>query len=86
STKIFLALRIAVNNEFENLKQLLDASLKIVKTDGKVAIISFHSGEDRIVKQFLIKNHLVHHKILPSHQEIKNNPLSRSAILRFFKI
>lgn len=86
ATKIFLALRIAVNNEFENLKILLETSQKIVKKNGKVAIITFHSGEDRIVKQFLIKNHLNHQKILPSYQEIKSNPLSRSAILRFYNI
>lgn len=86
STKIFLALRIAVNNEFKNLKEILDSSLKIVKSDGNVAIISFHSGEDRLVKQFIIKHHLNTKKILPEHDEIKKNPLSRSAVLRFYKI
>jgi 16S rRNA (cytosine1402-N4)-methyltransferase len=85
ATKIFLALRIAVNQEFVNLKKILDASLKITKTNGKIVIISFHSGEDRIVKQFISKNHLDSQKALPSHQEIKKNPLSRSAILRFYK-
>jgi 16S rRNA (cytosine1402-N4)-methyltransferase len=85
ATKIFLALRIAVNEEFENLKEILDSSLKILKSDGKVAVISFHSGEDRLVKQFIIKHHLITKKILPEHDEIKRNPLSRSAVLRFYK-
>jgi 16S rRNA (cytosine1402-N4)-methyltransferase len=85
ATKIFLALRIIVNQEFDNLKKILDASLKITKVNGKIAIISFHSGEDRIVKQFTIKNNLNAKKFLPTHQEIRKNPLSRSAILRFYK-
>jgi len=86
ATKIFLALRIAVNHEFDNLKKILEASLKISKTDGKIIIISFHSGEDRLVKQFIVKNQFNTQKILPQHPEIKKNPLSRSAVLRFYKI
>lgn len=86
ATKIFLALRIVVNHEFDSLKKILESSLSITKTGSKVAIISFHSGEDRIVKQFIIKNHLKSQKELPKHSEIKKNPLSRSAILRFYKI
>ena len=85
ATKIFLALRIAVNHEFDNLKKILELSLKITKTGGGIAVISFHSGEDRIVKQFIIKNNLSSQKILPTHTEVKKNPLSRSAILRFYK-
>lgn len=92
STKIFMSLRIVVNNEFENLKTALEQTLKIVKAGGKVCIISFHSGEDRIVKQFikeklaqkLITN--VIKPITPSFEEIKGNPLSRSAILRSYTI
>lgn len=86
ATKIFLALRIAVNNEFYNLKKVLDTSLKITKSGSKIAIISFHSGEDRLVKQFIVKNHLISHKFLPTHSEIKKNSLSRSAVLRLYKI
>lgn len=86
ATKIFLALRIAVNHEFENINRLLTALPKIVKSGAKVAIISFHSGEDRPVKQFIQKNHYSSQKILPKHQEIKANPLSRSAVLRIYKI
>lgn len=91
STKIFLSLRITVNEENINLQKLLKQSLTIVKTGGIVCIITFHSGEDRIVKQFIkdqsSKNKIIANKsIKPSFSEIKQNPLSRSAILRSYKI
>lgn len=85
STKIFMSLRIAVNNEFDNLKNILRQSLKVVKKEGVVCIITFHSGEDRIVKQFL-KNYSNLKPIRPSFQETKINPLSRSATLRSYRI
>jgi 16S rRNA (cytosine1402-N4)-methyltransferase len=50
--RIFQALRIEVNNEFENLKNGLEGAMKIIKKDGKVAVVTFHSIEDRIVKKF----------------------------------
>ena len=56
STKIFLALKIAVNQEFNNLKQILFQSLDTIKPNGTACFISFHSGEDRIIKQFIQKN------------------------------
>lgn len=92
STKIFLALKIAVNQEFNNLKQILYQSLKVIKPNGTACFISFHSGEDRIIKQFIQTNTLdknifqVSKPIHPSFKEIKKNPLSRSAILRSYKI
>lgn len=89
STKIFLSLRIYVNHEYENLNKLLNLSLEVVKPGGSVAIITFHSGEDRIVKQFISKNKtkiISQKSIRPSFAEIKKNPLSRSAILRTYKI
>lgn len=86
ATKIFLALRIAVNHEFENLNKLLAATQKITKNGGKIAIISFHSGEDRLVKRFIQQNSYPSQKILPTYSEIKKNPLSRSAILRFYNL
>ena len=52
ATKIFQALRIEVNQELENLKQVLPQALKILEKGGRLAIISFHSLEDRIVKNF----------------------------------
>lgn len=50
--RIFQALRIQVNDEFENLKKGLDGAVKIIKNDGVIAIVTFHSLEDRIVKNF----------------------------------
>jgi len=92
STKIFLSLRIVVNEEFNNLKSILVQSLRTIAKNGNVCIISFHSGEDRIVKQF-IKEYsnqktIIENKkpIKASFQEIKKNPLSRSATLRSYKI
>jgi len=92
STKIFMSLRIAVNNEFDNLKDILVQSLNTVVKNGNVCIISFHSGEDRIVKQFI--NNYSDQKIIienqkpvkASFEEIKKNPLSRSATLRSYRI
>lgn len=52
ATKIFQALRIAVNNELDNLKKVLPQALEILESKGKLIIISFNSLEDRIVKQF----------------------------------
>lgn len=92
STKIFMSLRIVVNNEFDNLKQLLNQTVTSIKPRGKVCIITFHSGEDRIVKQFIQKNYIqnivttISKPIKPSFSEIKDNPLSRSSILRSYKI
>ena len=92
STKVFLSLRIAVNDEFINLKDLLQQSLKTVKPNGHICIITFHSGEDRIVKQFIKDQHQnktiveTQKAIKPSFSEIKNNPLSRSATLRSYRI
>lgn len=89
STKIFLSLRITVNQEYDHLLKLLKQSLEIVKPGGNVCLITFHSGEDRIVKQFIQKNfsNIISQKaVKPTFEEIKKNPLSRSAILRSYKI
>ncbi len=89
ATKTFQALRIAVNDELNNLEKVLPQTLEVLKPGGRIAIISFHSLEDRIVKNFfkdkakenLIKQ-ITKKPITPFRKEIKINPRSRSAKLR----
>ncbi len=86
ATKVFLALRIAVNDEFSNLQTALELTLDLVKPGGRVVIITFHSSEDRIVKNFIRRHRLTSCLIKPGLEEIKQNPLARSAILRSYTI
>ena len=83
--QVFQALRIAVNDELNNLEKTLPQALEILEKGGRLAGISFHSLEDRIVKNFF-KNQplemLTKKPITPSLAEIKSNPRSRSAKLR----
>ena len=83
--RIFQALRIAVNNELENLKKGLTQAVEILKPDGRIVVISFHSLEDRIVKNFFKDSNLkvlTKKPVIPSQEEIKINRRSRSAKLR----
>jgi len=86
ATKTFQAFRIAVNNELENLRQGLRQALELLCSNGKIAVISFHSLEDRIVKEFFKNETLLQpitkKPIIPSASEIKTNPRARSAKLR----
>jgi len=52
ATKVFQALRIVVNEEFSNLNKFLEDAVNVLKSEGRLAIISFHSLEDRLVKNF----------------------------------
>lgn len=89
ATRTFQALRIAVNQELDNLKQFFSFALHILKKGGRIAIISFHSLEDRLVKctfrdwkkdgTFTVLTPKV---VRPSTQEILLNPRARSAKLR----
>lgn len=89
ATKTFQALRIAVNGELENLKETLPQAVDILKTGGKIVVISFHSLEDRIVKNFFRENSkngklkiLTKKPVVPTIEEVRVNPRARSAKLR----
>lgn len=86
ATKIFMALRIAVNDELNNLQKGLEQATAVLKQSGRLVVISFHSLEDRIVKNFLSTEPslqvLTVSPAVPSPQEIAANPRSRSAKLR----
>ncbi|MFZ4744612.1 MAG: 16S rRNA (cytosine(1402)-N(4))-methyltransferase RsmH [Betaproteobacteria bacterium] len=56
ATRTFQALRIFINAELEELQQALEASLQVLQPGGRLVVISFHSLEDRIVKQFIVKH------------------------------
>jgi len=104
ATKIFQALRIFVNKEISELIYGLINATKVLKKDGIIVVVSFHSIEDKIVKYFFkslsevksvsrympktgskknLLNVYVKKPILPSDKEIKENPPSRSAKLRY---
>jgi 16S rRNA (cytosine1402-N4)-methyltransferase len=86
ATKTFQALRIEVNEELKNIEETLSKLENFLKVGARVAVITFHSLEDRIVKNFFKNNErynfLTPKPILPTQEEIKNNPRSRSAKLR----
>jgi len=89
ATRTFQALRIAVNNELENLEKLLDAAPELLNKNGYTAVISFHSLEDRLVKGNFKQNEnqgiykvITKKPIVPSREEIADNRRARSAKLR----
>jgi 16S rRNA (cytosine1402-N4)-methyltransferase len=92
STKTFQALRIAVNDELGALEQFLKEGFEVLKPGGRMAIITFHSLEDRVVKQYFRQlkddelGELESKKpLIPSEAELKANPRARSAKLRIIK-
>jgi 16S rRNA (cytosine1402-N4)-methyltransferase len=92
ATKVFQALRIAVNDELEALKEGLKAALELLAPEGRLAVISFHSLEDKIVKETLraaeeegVGKRITKKPIVPGRAEQKDNPRARSAKLRIFE-
>jgi 16S rRNA (cytosine1402-N4)-methyltransferase len=93
ATRTFMALRIAVNHEQEELDALLESIPSLVKPGGRAVIVTFMSLEDRKVKQSfqaLAKagraQILTRHVVRPAEEEIRNNPPSRSAKLRALEL
>ncbi len=92
ATRTFQALRIAVNSELTELETVIPDAVSLLKTDGRLLIISFHSLEDRIVKQsfklLADEGHglvVTKKPIIATEGELKSNPRARSAKLRVFQ-
>ena len=87
ATRTFQALRIFVNDELKNLEIFLDSSMSVVGTGGRIVVITFHSLEDRIVKQKFrapaVAGLVLTRKVVAANEsELQRNPRSRSAKLR----
>jgi 16S rRNA (cytosine1402-N4)-methyltransferase len=91
ATKVFQALRIEVNQELQVIKKVLPQALALLKPGGRLAVITFHSLEDRLVKHFFSavngKEGVVVTKKprIADDAEVEHNPASRSAKLRVFE-
>ena len=89
ATRTFQALRIAVNDELENIKRVLPDAVSVLASEGRLVVISFHSLEDRIVKNFFVEEAkkgtikiLTKKPITASRDELSKNARARSAKLR----
>jgi len=87
ATKTFMALRIAVNRELENLKKGLEGAYEVLEKGGRIVTISFHSLEDRVCKNFFREKKnclkaLTKKPVVPSKKELQENKRARSAKLR----
>lgn len=89
ATRVFQALRIYINQELENIHSFLTGAVPLIASGGRLVCISFHSLEDRIVKQFFLAQKqlsileiLTKKVVVPSVEEVRANSSSRSAKLR----
>ncbi len=89
ATRVFQALRIAVNDELTSLAEALPQAVSLLSPGGTIAVIAFHSLEDRIVKTYMREQEkagtikiLTKKPIRPGQEEIRSNPRARSAMLR----
>lgn len=89
ATRVFQALRIYVNRELHNIRAFLPAALQALNKGGRVVCISFHSLEDRLVKQYFKEQEdlgmvrlLTPKVVIPTADEVHKNPSSRSSKLR----
>ncbi|TSC73925.1 MAG: hypothetical protein G01um101444_435 [Parcubacteria group bacterium Gr01-1014_44] len=92
ATKTFQALRMAVNGELQNIEKGIRAALEILKSGGRLAIISFHGLEDKVIKKVCLEEKrrgtlavITKNVIRPSQGEIKKNSRARSAKLRVYE-
>ena len=92
ATKTFQALRIRVNDEIESLREGITKGFELLNLNGRLAVISFHSLEDRLVKIFFKDKYtkgqariVTKKPIIPTDEEIESNPRSRSAKLRILE-
>lgn len=83
ATKVFQALRMYVNDELGELVAGLNQAKRLVRPGGIIAVLSFHSLEDRLVKQFFRSFYFKSEVILPSKREAAQNPRAKSAKLRW---
>jgi len=93
ATRTFQALRIFVNHELDDLRELLNAAPQVLKSGGRIVIISFHSLEDRIVKDAFREGAkqgfyklLTKKPVTAGEEEIERNPRARSAKMRAAEI
>jgi 16S rRNA (cytosine1402-N4)-methyltransferase len=89
ATRTFMALRLAVNEELENLQGFLSKVLQVLAPQGRLVVLSYHSLEDRLVKRAFqtwrregAVQVLTRKVVRPSEEEMRANPRSRSAKLR----
>ncbi len=92
ATKVFQSLRIAVNHEADSLTEGLKGAVSLLAPGGRLVVISFHSGEDRIVKNLFkefrsegLGTIVTKKPQKPTEEEVAGNPRSRSALLRVFE-